>query len=62
MKGNFDEQAKKMLSVMSRLHDIGFKGNISAPMKDDDIGTIKAEWFIDPTNPPAILRVKEDMT
>ena len=62
MKGNVDEQAKKTLSVMKRLINIGFKGNITTPIKDGDFGTIKAEWFIDPENPPAILRSKEDVT
>ena len=61
MRGSVDEQAKKTVSVMKRLIDLGFKGNITTPIKDGEFGTIKAEWFIDPENPPAILRAKEDM-
>ncbi len=61
MKGSADEQAKKTVSVIKRLIDLGFKGNVTTPIKDGEFGTIKAEWFIDPDNLPPILRAKGDL-
>jgi hypothetical protein len=61
VKGSVDERANKTVSVMRRLIDLGFKGNVTTPIKDGEFGTLKAEWFIDPDNPPAILRPREDL-
>ncbi len=56
MKVTKEETVKNTMSVVDRLMDLGFRGNIVLPVKDREIGMMRAEWFIDQNDPPAILK------
>ena len=56
MKVTKEETVKNMMSVVDRLMDLDFRGNIVLPVKDREIGMMRVEWFIDQNSPPAILK------